>query len=67
MTSSSFRAFRFATRFLGSRGGLYRRADEGIRPYEIPRPVGADALIGPLRQLPRGTVSGSEKRSWMYS
>ena len=35
--------------------GLYRRADEGIRPYEItaglPNPVGADALIGPLRRL----------------
>ena len=30
---------------------MYRRADEGIRPYEItdglPRPVGADALIRP--------------------
>ena len=50
----SFRAFRFATRCLGGRGGLYRRADEGIRPYGItaglPRPVGADALIGPLQK-----------------
>ena len=70
LTSSSFRAFRFATRCPGDRGGLYRRADEGIRPYEIiaglPHSVGADALIRPLHQLPRGTVSGSEKRSGMY-
>ena len=55
LTSFSFRAFRFATRFPGGRGGLYRRADEGIRPYEItaglPNLVGADALIGPLRRL----------------
>ena len=55
LTSFSFRAFRFATRCPGGRGGLYRRADEGIRPYEItaglPNPVGADALIGPLRRL----------------
>ena len=70
LTSSSFRAFRFATRCPGDRGGLYRRADEGIRPYEItdglPRPVGADALIGPLHQLPRGTASGSENRRSGY-
>ena len=55
LTSFSFRAFCFATRCLGGRGGLYRRADEGIRPYGItaglPRPVGADALIGPLQKL----------------
>ena len=32
--------------------------------YALPRAlVGADALIGPLHQLPRGTASGSEKRS----
>ena len=49
-----------ATRCPGDRGGLYRRADEGIRPYlrvgadlrVVPRKcanpiVGADALIGP--------------------
>ena len=29
----SFRAFRFATRCPGGRGGLYRQADEGIGPY----------------------------------
>ena len=61
----SFRAFRFATRCLGGRGGLYRRADEGIRPYGItaglPRPVGADALIGPLRQLPSTTGQRQRK------
>ena len=66
----SFRAFRFATRCLGGRGGLYRRADEGIRPYEIiaglPHPVGADALIGPLRKPHQPPASGSEKRRWMY-
>ena len=33
LTSVSFRAFRFATRYPGGRGGLYRRADEGVRPY----------------------------------
>ena len=27
-------------------------------------PVGADALIGPLHQLPRGAASGSDKRNW---
>ena len=48
LTSSSFRAFRFATRYPGGRRGLCFRADEGI---------------GPLHQLPRGTASGSEKRS----
>ena len=50
----SFRAFRFATRCPGDRGGLYRRADEGIRPYgrtmAFGIPVGADALIGPLQK-----------------
>ena len=60
----SFRAFRFATRCLGGRGGLYRRADEGIRPYGItaglPRPVGADALIGPLRRL--SSTTGQRQR-----
>ena len=65
LTSVSFRAFRFATRCLGGRGGLYRRADEGIRPYGItaglPRPVGADALIGPLRQLPSTTGQRQRK------
>ena len=50
LTIFSFRAFRFATRCPGGRGGLHRRADEGIRPYEVPRPIGADALIGPLQK-----------------
>ena len=40
----SFRAFRFATRCLGGRGGLYRRADEGIRPYN-----GGDGFRYPRR------------------
>ena len=48
MTSSSFRAFRFATRYPGGRRGLCFRADVHIRP---------------LHQFPRGTASGSEKRS----
>ena len=86
LTSSSFRAFRFATRCLGGCGGLCWRADEGVRPYTeleafvtLARAdtqvgpykmhkadgisVGADAFIGPLHRLPRGTASGSEKRS----
>ena len=65
LTSFSFRAFRFATRSPGGRGGLYQRADEGVRPYTTAFriPVGADALIGPLHQFPRRTASGSEKRS----
>ena len=54
LTSFSFRAFRFATRSPGGRGSLYRRADEGIRPYgrtmAFRVPVGADALIGPLQK-----------------
>ena len=69
-TGSSFRAFRFATRCPGGRGCLYRRANEGIRPYEItdglPRPVGADALIGPLQKPHQPPASGSEKWSRMY-
>ena len=48
LTSSSFRAFRFATRYPGGRRGLCFRADAHIRP---------------LHQFPRGTASGSEKRS----
>ena len=59
-----------AARFPGGRGGLYRRADEGIRPYEItaglPHPVGADALIGPLRKPHHPPASGSENRRRMY-
>ncbi len=54
LTSSSFRAFRFATRSPGGRGGLYQRADEGVRPYNgamaFGIPVGADSLIGPLQK-----------------
>ena len=54
LTSFFFRAFRFATRSPGGRGSLYRRADEGIRPYgrtmAFRVPVGADALIGPLQK-----------------
>ena len=54
LTSFSFRAFRFATRSPGGRGGLYRRADEGIRPYgrtmAFRVPVGADVFIGPLQK-----------------
>ena len=86
LTSSSFRAFRFATRYLGGCGSLCWRADEGVRPYTeleafvtLARAdtqvgpykmhkadgisVGADAFIGPLHRLPRGTASRSEKRS----
>ena len=48
LTSSSFRAFRFATRYPGGRRGLCFRADVHIRP---------------LHQFLRGTASGSEKRS----
>ena len=48
LTGSSFRAFRFATRYPGGRRGLCFRADVHIRP---------------LHQFPRGTASGSEKRS----
>ena len=70
LTSFSFRAFRFATRYPGGRGGLYQRADVGIRPYgrtmAFRVPVGADALIGPLHQLPCGTASGSEKLRRVY-
>ena len=58
LTSFSFRAFRFATRYPGGRGSLYH-----TRPKAFRVPVGADALIGPLHQLPRGMASGSEKRS----
>ena len=54
-----------ATRFPGGRGGLYRRADEGIRPYEItaglPHTVGADALIGPLGRLSSTTDQRQRK------
>ena len=35
LISTSFRAFRFATRSLGGRGGLCFRADEGIGPYNL--------------------------------
>ena len=79
MSCFSFRAFRFATRCLGGCGGLCWRADEGVRPYTeleafvtLARAdtqvgpyaqVGADALIRPLYQFPRGAASGSEKRS----
>ena len=48
LTGSSFRAFRFATRYPGGRRGLCFRADVHIRP---------------LHQFLRGTASGSEKRS----
>ena len=34
-TGSSFRAFRCATRCFGGCRGLCRRADEGIRPYDL--------------------------------
>ena len=44
LTSSSFRAFRFATRSPGGRGGLYQRADEGVRPYN-----GGDGFRYPRR------------------
>ncbi len=40
----SFRAFRFATRYRGGRGGLYQRADEGVRPYN-----GGDGFRYPRR------------------
>ena len=70
LTSFSFRAFRFATRCPGGRGGLYQQADEGVRPYngamDFGIPVGADALIGPLQKPHQPPVSGSEKRSRMY-
>ena len=52
LTSFSFRAFRFATRCPGGRGGLYQRADVGIRPYGEAGPgpsVGADLCVGPCR------------------
>ena len=46
------------------------RANTQVGPYKMRKAdgisVGADAFIGPLRQFPRGTASGSEKRSWMY-
>ena len=47
---------------------LLQRADEGIGPCGTQKAssyfVGADALIRPLYQFPRGAASGSEKRSW---
>ena len=68
LTSFSFRAFRFATRCPGGRGGLYQRADVGIRPYgrtmAFRVPVGADALIGPLQKPHQPPASGSKKGSW---
>ena len=64
MTSFSFRAFRFATRSPGGRGSLYRRADEGIRPYgrtmAFRVPVGADALIGPLQKPHRPSAATAQ-------
>ena len=53
LTSSSFRAFRFATRCLGGCGGLCWRADEGVRPYtELEAFVTlarADTQVGPYK------------------
>ena len=62
LTSFSFRAFRFATRYPGGCGGVQHYT--GPKAFRVP--VGADAFIGPLHQLPRGTASGSEKRRRMY-
>ena len=56
LTSSSFRAFRFATRYPGNRGSVHHTGPKAFR-----FPVGADALIGPLHRLLRGAASGSEK------
>ena len=53
LTSFSFRAFRFATRSPGGRGGLYH-----TRPKALRIPVGADALIGPLRR-PSSTIGSA--------
>ena len=68
MTSFSFRAFRFATRYLGNCRGLYYRVDEGVFPYN-----GGDGFRHPRRgRCPHRPVppapidhqaSGSEKRS----
>ena len=66
-TGSSFRAFR-----LPAPTGLVAfvtlaRANTQVGPYKMRKAdgisVGADAFISPLRQFPRGTASGSEKRS----
>ena len=69
LTSFFFRAFRFATRSPGGRGSLYRRADEGIRPYgrtmAFRVPVGADALIGgrcPHRPVASAPVRDSQRQ-----
>ena len=68
LTSFSFRAFRFATRYLGDCRGLYYRVDEGVFPYN-----GGDGFRHPRRgRCPHRPVppapidhqaSGSEKRS----
>ena len=48
LTSSSFRAFRFATRYPGGRRGLCFRADEGIGPYAgVGTPARADTQVSP--------------------
>jgi len=55
LTRFSFRAFRSATRCPGCHGGLYRRADEGVRPCGWVGPsfsVGANAHIGPVHLPP---------------
>ncbi len=57
LTSFSFRAFRFATRCTGGRSSLYQ-----TRPKAFRVPVGADALIGPLRRLSSTTGPAAAKR-----
>ena len=56
LTSSFFRAFRFATRCPGSCRGLYQTGQKAFRI-----PVGADALIGPLPRLPSTTGQRQRK------
>ena len=68
LTSFSFRAFRFATRYLGDCRGLYYRVDEGVFPcnggdgFRLPRRGRC-----PHRPVPPAPIdhqtSGSEKRS----
>ena len=57
LTSSSFRAFRSATRCPGSCRGLYQ-----TRQKAVGVPIGADAHIGPLPRLPSTAKPAAAKR-----
>ena len=65
LTSFSFRAFRFATRCPGGRGGLYQRADVGIPPlrqdYGFPRSRRGRCLHRPVAEAPSTTKPAAAK------